>query len=252
MEITNLKTIASESQHWYKANGDPCYTVLARNGEPRATTVRDARKLGLVASVTSITKLLAKPGLELWKARQVYEVAFTTPRNAGETDESHFDRCMIESGERARKAAERGTALHADIERAIQGKQHGHTNHVAAVANALCTIGIDLYAGEAERSFACESGYGGKVDYHSQSAVVDFKSKDRIEDGKKLAHDEHCLQLSAYRFGLGLPETARLVNVFVGIDDCRAVVVEHSQEDAVVALQKFKMLLAYFKLEKGL
>ena len=45
---------ASESSHWYTREGAPKYTVEAKNGNPRNTTLADARKLNLVPSVTTI------------------------------------------------------------------------------------------------------------------------------------------------------------------------------------------------------
>ena len=62
---------ASESQHWYDRNGTPAYSVIAKNGVPRPTTLRDARKLNLVPSVTTILNVAAKPALEAWKLNQI-------------------------------------------------------------------------------------------------------------------------------------------------------------------------------------
>jgi hypothetical protein len=62
---------ASESNHWYTRSGVPQYTVEAKKGGPRNTTLRDARAMGLVPSVTTILNIIAKPGLTLWLQQQV-------------------------------------------------------------------------------------------------------------------------------------------------------------------------------------
>src|SRR5690349_12080652 len=41
-----------KSAHWYTRSGEPMYTVTAKDGSQRKTDLRDARKLGLVPSVT--------------------------------------------------------------------------------------------------------------------------------------------------------------------------------------------------------
>ena len=43
----------AESTHWYDKEGNPAYEVEAKKGGMRPTTLRDARVLDLVPSVTS-------------------------------------------------------------------------------------------------------------------------------------------------------------------------------------------------------
>jgi hypothetical protein len=57
--------------HWYSLNGRPCHTVPNKDGDgERNTTLREARKLGLLPSVTSIIGILDKPQLTKWKMRE--------------------------------------------------------------------------------------------------------------------------------------------------------------------------------------
>jgi len=54
-----------------------------------------------------------------------------------------------------------------------------------------------------EKSFCHkELGYGGKVDLYSNEWVIDFKTKDSIEDKKQLAYDAMAHQLVGYERGL--------------------------------------------------
>jgi len=57
----------SESVHWYTKDGEPAYTIERADGKGfRNTTLRDAKKLGLLPSVTTILGVAAKPGLQNW------------------------------------------------------------------------------------------------------------------------------------------------------------------------------------------
>ena len=60
----NTKLVAVESSgHWYDAEGRSAHVVIGKNGKERNTTVADARKMGLLPSVTSVQSILEKPPL---------------------------------------------------------------------------------------------------------------------------------------------------------------------------------------------
>ena len=67
----NYNKFKSESGHWYTQEGEPMYTIIGANGKERNTTLRDAKSLGLVPSVTTIMGIIAKPSLETWKQKQL-------------------------------------------------------------------------------------------------------------------------------------------------------------------------------------
>lgn len=129
---------AAESTHWYAPDGSPAYTVRGKNGKERNTTLRDARELGLVPSVTTIIKCAAAPGLEAWKQQQVLHAALTLPRIEGEPEKDYLERIMRDSQEQARKAAERGTEIHAAIQEYFSDKPYVSVSpHVLAVVEEL-------------------------------------------------------------------------------------------------------------------
>lgn len=246
------KNYASDSTHWYDKDGQPRYTYTNKKGETKPTTWREAKKHGWVPSVTTVLKVMAAPGLENWKQDQVLMSAATMPHD-NLTDEEWRKAVKQEAKEKAIAAAERGTQFHADIERWLQGQTTSCLETCELISMRLKGIGIDLAMGRAEHSFAHELGFGGKVDWHNAFAVVDFKTKDVLGDktDKELAYDEHRCQLAAYAHGLGL-WPVRCVNVFVGIDDGKVVVAEHSMEDLERAWSKFYHALAIWKLDHGL
>lgn len=242
--------VAQEGGHWYARNGDPCYTQP--DGKP--TTLRHARKQLLVPSVTTVTGIMAKPGLQNWLVNQALDAALTLPRIDGETLEEFKQRAIKDAGEQAAKARDNGTAIHGSMELAIQGKPYdaAHLDHVKATMTECDANGLFLSQGEAERSFAHALGYGGKCDWHSKSLnlVLDFKTKDVIDDAKKLVWPEHSIQLAAYREGFGLP-TARCFNVFIGVRDKRVVVIEHDADDIADGWKQFQACLGLWKAMKG-
>ena len=185
----------------------------------RAVTLADARKMALVPGVSSILQMEAKPQLTKWFIEQALMSALTLPRLAGETDDDFIGRAREDSKEQARKAAARGTAIHAAIQGAFEGKPIAAEDlpYVEPVrAWLLQRYGLDGWT--AESSFASPMGYGGKADLiHTGIPVVaDIKAKDfgPEKEGKDLAWPEHAMQLAAYREGFGLPG-ADCINIFV-------------------------------------
>jgi len=207
----------SEGGHWYKRDGSPCYEVPKKDGGMRAVNLAWDRKLGLVPSVTTVLRVLAKDALETWKVRQGILAALTLTREPGESDESFLARVLEDSRQQAKDAADEGTRVHDQIERSFKGLvvEPRYVPHVTAVGKEIERLFPGIEDWEAEAYFAHPSGFGGKVDLHSPSTgiVIDYKGKDGdFTDGKKLAYDQH-YQLAAYQRGLILPASP-CANVF--------------------------------------
>lgn len=246
----------AESGHWYLMDGTPFYTVLKAKGDgERPVTIRDARKVGAVPSVTTVTKIIGSEALSRYFARQMFDATQRVSRFHGETDDIYFARCTEASKEHAGKAAERGTALHGAIEQFLRGElltDKSWLPHIAKLVLTLAQYGIDIRAGAPEKSFAHKLGFGGKVDLHmtGEPIVLDFKSKPTLDPAKRYGYDNHCMQLAAYREGLGIPG-ARCINVFIGCDDRKIILHEWSQADAGRGWEMFTHTLALWKLLKG-
>lgn len=236
--------------HWYGRDGTPQYTVTAKNGNQRATTLADARKMNLVPSVTTIIKSAASPGLEAWKLNQMLLAALTLPRIDNEPEEEFVQRIVKDSKEHAKMAAERGSAVHSAIESMYSGVMHSeYAEHQAGCYRAIeLEYGITEF--QPEKAFAHEFGFGGKVDLFSREGngvVLDVKSKEFSDPTKVQGFDEHMMQLAAYRMGLDLPD-ARCANVFVSVTVPGLVVVkEWSQEDLARGWMMFYALLKYWQ-----
>jgi hypothetical protein len=240
--------IASEAGHWYTRDGDPMYTVPSKkDGTPRNTTLRDARERNLVPSVTTILNIAAKPGLNVWLQEQAILAALTLPRGTEETESAWLKRVVQDSKAQARDAADLGTEIHA----AVQGFYEGRKASAFPIHVQTCTKAIESHYGArnwiAERAFAHEMGFGGKVDMHTDGIVIDIKTKDFDDPAKVAGYDEHLMQLAAYRVGLGMPE-ARCANVFVSRTNADlAVVKEWAEEDLARGWLMFTALLSFWQ-----
>jgi len=257
--MTNFIVRSAESVHWYNQDGSPQYTVKAKDGSERATTLKDARKMDLVPSVTTILKTTAKPGLDVWKNEQLLLAALTLPRQPNEPEKDFIRRIIHDSKETAKNAAEAGTRIHESIEAYFRGNHNVEHLELAKdfnikIFNHFNTYPLQKWIPEA--SFSHPLGFGGKIDLYTEAddyaksgIVIDIKTKEFDKDEKVEGYDEHLLQLAAYRHGIGLPY-ARCANVFVSRNNVGVMkIIEWSEEDLQRGWEMFQCLLKYWKLK---
>lgn len=250
--MTTIVARAAESNHWYHRSGSPAYSVIGANGKERPTTLRDARKMSLVPSVTTIIKSAASPGLEAWKLNQMMLAALTLPRVADEPEEEFISRIQRDSKEHAKMAAERGTNVHTAIENMYSGVMHAeYAEHQAGVYREIeKEYGVTEF--QPEKAFAHAFGFGGKLDlftpnYQDRGLVIDIKTKEFSDPSKVVGYDEHMMQLAAYRVGVDLPN-ADCANVFVSVTVPGLVVIHKwSQEDLARGWVMFESLLKFWQ-----
>jgi hypothetical protein len=251
-----VKEKVQENGHWYTKDGTPAYTTVGKTGE-RATTLRDARKLGLLPSVTTINGMLSKAGLDTWKQQQVLLAALTLPRSEGESEQEWLARVMQDSKATGREAAERGTAIHAVIE--------AYFDQVYMPEKPAYLDGIDVALKDAfgsqlwlsEKSFGHHLGYGGKCDLmanpvngNGNGFVVDFKTKDTNLDNVDV-YFEHEMQLAAYREGLGV-SAARCAIVFVNGTTNQVKLIEIEEQKLQNGWECFQHLLRVYQIKNGI
>lgn len=260
------REIATEGGHWYLPDGSPFYTVTYRSGpkkgQERGVSLRWDRKVlvekGAVPSVTTVAKILDKPGLNQYKLRRMFDAVINLEWNAGDDMDLVFKRCVEYMEREGRQAADKGSELHGEIERHLLGQPLKHGDkwkpQIENVVLTLSQYGINIFDGSPEHSFAHLLGFGGKVDWHDcgenelRPLVLDFKSKskDEIEnaiEGKQIGYFEsHCVQLAAYREGLGIPN-ARCANVFVDTNTAKVFIHEWPEKDLQRGWGVFQHLL---------
>ena len=254
-----MATIASESGHWYDKTGTPQYQIVGKNGKTRNTTLRDAKEFGYVPSVTTITKLMAAPGLTNWIIDQNVDAALTLPRNEGESLDDFRVRVKQDAKEQGQKAMALGTEIHGSLEKFYKSDKSFNPDHVSYV-NAVQKALLDAYGirnWEAESSFASKLGYGGKIDLFCPGIMLDFKTSAFSEPSKKEGFDEQLMQLSAYAHGveennLDLPTFDIGVNVFISTTVPGLVKIwEWDKQDMKRGWEMFDCLRRLWQLQKG-
>lgn len=247
----------SESSHWYKQDGTPCYTVERSDGKGfRNTTLRDAKKLGLLPSVTTILSVAAKPGLQNWLQQQAILAALTLPRNEGESEKDYLDRVLTDSKAQGRDAADRGTQIHGILEAFFSQVLLPETPHYCHNAENALKAAFGNRKWICEQSGSHELGFAGKVDLHAvgdkdiKPVVLDFKTKEVALD-KVVPYEDHIMQIAAYRELLGLSE-ARCAIMFINGLTNEIKLCEIEEEELQKGLKCFFHLLRYYQIKSGL
>lgn len=208
-----------ESQHWYDRAGRPCHFQEKADGSGlRATTLRDARKLELVPSFSTVDSIRNKYQLNRYLIKDALEFSrsgcVVYAGDPGEWADGVMR--LWDEAKGQRTGSDMGTEIHDSIESVCKGGEPtpGYEEHTEAALNEVAALFPDVTDWISERTFANPMGFGGMVDLHSPSTgiCVDFKTKDGDLD-RKLAYDQF-IQLATYQRGLMLP-AAPCANVFV-------------------------------------
>lgn len=217
-EPTAARVARLETSHWYdRHTGEPCHEQpKAKGGGTTPTTIKHARKLGLLPSVTNIQDAAGIPrGLANWKTEQACLAVLTAPRVAGENEDAFVRRVLHDREEQEQvsdAAKQLGTDCHLYLASLILGEQPTADERV----RTICAQGYNwfLVQGLAGAKVALcervvvnlEAGYAGTVDlvlaYPDRYLVVDWKTKGEIKRNKArqaYASQEHEEQVSAYR-----------------------------------------------------
>jgi len=242
----------AEGTHFYDRQGRPVYEVPnGSKGGMRPTTVRDARRMNLVPSVTTIIKMQAQPGLDIWKTDQAILAALTLPRREGELEADWLCRVKQDSKAQGQAAADLGTEIHAAIQAYYERKAKPAPHMYEHVKGAVLCVGENApqVPWFPERSFAHASGYGGKCDLSSYGWVLDFKGKDfgPAEAPCLKTWDEHAQQLSAYRKGLALHGARCAIVYFSRTNPGLARFIEIPESDLQRGWNMFSALLEFWK-----
>ena len=232
-----MKLFSPDSAHWYRRNGVPMHSVPSLKGEPRPTTLRDARKLDLVPSVTNILGVIAKPELTAWLQEQAVLAALTLPRIEGESEDVFAKRVVTDSLTTRDGAADFGTAFHHGAERVAQTLEVDPQDPAASWLRYY----RDWYQAKAgvlrwtEKVLVHQNlGFAGTADLLIEHAehgltLVDLKTQGVKPGAKPSPYKSWCYQLAAYRRALGQP--VRCMNLIVNSRECSPPVEHLWSED---------------------
>lgn len=262
-----LKESVLQSAHWYTRDGKACHTMPTADGKStRPTTLADARKLGLLPSVSAILQVLDKPGLDKWKMEQVALAGMTLKRDKKETDEYYMDRVIVESRKKVKDAGDFGTGVHGEMERYWASKLPGgaefapnavtfaHTSpaiqwieskKLVPVANETIIINLEHGFGGTSDLPCLMPGRSGPYPVH-----VDYKTK-KTEAGKALLpYLDQVMQIASYGATYWKEQFARCwgLNLYLSsTEPGRTEAAFYSPQMMAAAWDIFKMLCAVWR-----
>ena len=191
--------------HWYRADGAPCHLVPNKTkGGLRPTTIKDARSLGLLPSVTTILKLLAAPQLAKWRERQVALAALTFPRTDKDVlDDKFLDKIREDAFKEVEAAADHGTKVHDALEKFFSDEPYDpeYKVYVEAVDNIFRSENIHVVQRELNLVNRLE-GYAGKadliIDCPKGMGVGDYKNRKSKPGYPMDPYEDQSVQCAAY------------------------------------------------------
>ena len=246
--------------HWYKKDGTPAHRTLTADGSgERATTIRDAKRMGLYPSVTSILGILAKPGLEKWKLNQVALASLRTPKVDAESEEYWCNRVRNAAFEQVEQAADLGTMIHGALELAMAGEEYDAELrvYVEPVMEWKRETGVLVVEREI-RLVNEQHGFAGTADVmfrygENGIGILDYKTRKTKPGETVQAYDNQALQLAAYAATYwGAENIGRVLaaNVFISTTEPgRMDVVKH--EALGRDWEAFKLITALWRYVKG-
>lgn len=247
---TAARVQSPEGAHWYYADGRTAYTVIAKStGQPRPTTLADARKLGLLPSVTTILKVLNKPALNDWLCEQTALAVLTTPRQEGEPIDAFVQRVLHDErvqDQEADAAKQLGTDMHEGLEALFRGERITDELRPWIEPAYLFLKGLKPWTRIEVEQIVVGPGFAGKVDWQGHDdglLVVDFKTTKRLPD--KGSWNEHRLQLAAYARAVGEkePNLARTANLYISTVDMGKFVLHENPDWRSDYAEGFKPLM---------
>ncbi len=206
------RELNADGGHWYKPDGSPCHTVPKADGSgDRPTNLADARRLGLLPSVTSITGVISNPSLERWKQERLLQACIDNPIESGESLDRYAVRVKRIAQKRMVDARAFGSALHSALEDLHQYGFVGE-NHKPMLEwlrfYLTWTRENKVQVGQVEQVCVnLEIGYAGQLDavatVNGLVSLIDFKSQSvTAPEGKPLKptfYPSWGWQLAAYK-----------------------------------------------------
>jgi hypothetical protein len=246
--------------HYYTLNGEPQHTQLTAAGaknETRPTTSADAKKKGLIPSVTEYLKLLHNHGLERYKLLNLAKVCYYRPFIRDETLEEWSGYVLEQSTQDAGGAAELGTSIHDALEAHFGDRAYDPTYAPYVQPTALLVASMGLKTGGAEMILVNpEYGYAGTTDLvfrcdNGEHGIIDFKSQ-RFKKNPNV-YDTHVVQLAAYHMAFygSIEESAVAYNIYLSTTNPGLVKErKYNADELRNGWEEFLLLLALYRLKK--
>jgi hypothetical protein len=248
--------------HWYQPDGTPLHQVQKADGKGlRDTTLADAKKLGLLPSVTGITDIVAKPALMNWKAAQVAAAAFENPPNGEESIDYFIERVINASHQQVAGAADLGSKVHDALEKLLtEGPDAVPENMWAYVEPVVAwKKESQIIYDEIERVLVNTAyGYAGRCDVLAYDAnggpvVIDYKTRKTKPKQVCKPYDTQGMQLAAYavaHYGEDMLPLVKAFNVYISTTEVGRVE-GYQHESLVPHWEAFKAASVLWRHIKG-
>ena len=180
--------------------------MKTRPGEMRATTIKDARELGLFPSVTTVLQLISKPGLDSWRIEQGIRAVLAHPFDGDDLDE-YISRMLLRADDERNRAADFGTEIHNAVCNMLGGQRHENpdTPYILAkpIAEGVCEwLARNGYEVVATEQTVVGKEYAGTIDlrayWHGKRVLCDFKTSEFSAKKGPNSYAEHRYQLAGY------------------------------------------------------
>jgi hypothetical protein len=196
---------SERSGHWYTRQGEQVETVPGSKGDPVKPDIRHARKLGLLPGVTTIINCAGVGhGIVNWKVEKAIGLVRENPIQEHEPDKEYIKR--IKEGLDLLSRRDEGTALHASIQKRIEGGE-GEARHAATVAALMTQLeSLDFFGPwQTEKIRVHPLGFGTRSDLSTDLWLADLKTKDGDLDDlrEEKTWPGHWQQLAATREAIG-------------------------------------------------
>jgi len=252
----------TDGGHWYRPDGTPCHQVPKKDGTGmKGTTLKEARQLKLLPSVTGITNILHKEALMNWKARQIAMAAFDKPPQGEETLEYFMERVIASSESVKIQAANLGNKVHDALEQLlVEGPQAVPENLWAYVEPVMKWKADNkvLYKDVEKVVVNLEHGYAGKCDVFAALpdetlAVVDYKTRKGEFSASMKPYDGQGMQLAAYAVAKwGEERLPHVAGINVYISSVTPGLIHAYKHDSLVAhWEAFKAACILWRYIKG-
>lgn len=232
----------------------------------RDTTLADAKKLGLLPSVSAYVRMLAAPKLVNWQIEEAVKAAAAAPIQPGENPEEYVKAIREKAQQQVEDAKDLGTRIHKALEDFFtlgKAPQDDLAQYVEPALDAVAALHITPIKAEAVLVNPAY-GYAGTTDLifedtHNRIGILDYKSKKTKKGEKVFKSHEHRMQLAAYwiahwgpAYEMAFPPHALCYNVYVSTTEPgRIDVVAYDDNDLRPAWKGFKACLELYRYTKG-
>jgi hypothetical protein len=243
--------MSTESGHWYTRDGKACHTQQTKPGAKNATrntTLADARKLGLLPSVSAMTGQTKY--LSNYLMRETAKACYNMPAIGGEDMQTYINTAVKKAGEAGRKASDFGTIIHGALNKFYTTDSYqdapitlpdGSSGFIATFVDPAITLleseGINAYDSE-QVLVDGEFGYAGTTDIicnyicHPQRGIGDFKTIKSTPGEPIEGWESHPTQIAAYHYArFGDFDGALCWNLYISTTEPGRVEIKYYDEE---------------------